>query len=122
MTIHLLMYQEDTTSGIFQITDGTGNYVRITLNAIGSLRLQDSEGTIANSTNNKIVGRYDGTKVEFFGDGARRFKRFKVRDYDYSNLNAYSPSTLNSKKIKLNQLVFFPTALTDSECIALTTL
>ena len=112
----------DTTSGIFQITDGTGNYVRITLNAIGSLRLQDSEGTIANSTNNKIVGRYDGTKVEFFGDGASLGSRVQGSGYDYSNLNAYSPSTLNSKKIKLNQLVFFPTALTDSECIALTTL
>ena len=112
----------DTTSTIFQITDGIGNYVRITLNIDGILRLQDSEGTIANSTNNKIVGRYDGTKIEFFGDGESKGSRVEGSGYDYSNLNAYSVSTLNSKTIKLNQLVFFPTALTDSECIALTTL
>ena len=112
----------DAGANLFQIESVTsGEYVRISLNSGGTYRLQDGDGTIANTSGNKILGRYDGTKVEFFVDGASIGSRTSTAGR-YSDLDRFEPSTSVTKIVKLNQLLFFPTALTDSECIALTTL
>ena len=112
----------DAGANLFQIESVTsGEYVRISLNSGGTYRLQDGDGTIANTSGNKILGRYDGTKVEFFVDGASVGSRTSTAGR-YSDLDRFEPSTSVTKIVKLNQLLFFPTALTDSECIALTTL
>ena len=110
----------DGGANLFQIRGlASGEYVRISLNSTGTYRLQDSDGTIANSGGNKILGRYDGTKVEFFVDGASVGLRTSVPGR-YSDLDKFEPSETTNKIVKLNQILFFPTALSDAECIELT--
>ena len=112
----------DDTAALFLIQDASGNSARVSLNNDGSFRLQISRvGSIANVSANKIVGRYDGSSVEFFADGVSVGSASALPN-EFANLNDYAPSTRTAKTIRLNQVLIFPTALTDSECIALTTL
>jgi hypothetical protein len=97
--------------------DGLTN-VRVALNSNGSFRLQDSSGQQYASTGDKILCRYDGSKISWYIDGAL-LNEHSVSGA-FNTLNRHNPSGSNKKTIKLNQVLIFPTALTDSECIALT--
>jgi hypothetical protein len=115
----------DAASSVFLIDNGNGGdgltNVRISLNSNGSFRLQDSDGTQLGTGGNKILCRYDGSTIAWFIDGSL-LNSHSVTDADFANLDRYNPSQNNKKKVILNQILIFPTALTDSECIALTTL
>jgi hypothetical protein len=115
----------DAASSVFLIDNGNAGdaltSVRISLNGTGSFRLQDSDGTQYGTSGNKILCRYDGSTIAWFIDGTLLGSHI-VTDVDFANLDRYHPSQNNKKIVVLNQILIFPTALTDSECIALTTL
>ena len=75
------------------------------------------------STHHKVLIRVTGEVVELFYNGVKQ-----SGSIDASALGAvYNSSrikldSLNALTADFNQLLTFPTALTDSECIALTTL
>ncbi len=115
----------DAASSLFLLDNGIGGdgltNVRISLNSSGTFRLQDSDGTQLSTNGNKILCRYDGSTIAWFIDGSL-LNSHSVTDADFANLDQYNPSQNNKKKVILNQLLIFPTALTDAECIALTTI
>jgi hypothetical protein len=118
--------ERDAACAIFLLDNGNSGgdgqtNVRIALQTNGSFRLQDSDGTQLATSGNKILCRYDGSTIAWFIDGSL-FDSHNVTDVDFANLNRHNPSGSNKKTIRANQVVIFPTALTDSECIALTTL
>ena len=65
---------------------------------------------------------YDGTDVKFFKNGAKYASTYtaSTRWADMDDFRLYLSGS--TAKINYNQTLFFDTALTDSECIALTTL
>ena len=65
---------------------------------------------------------YDGTNVKFFKNGAKYASTYtaSTRWADMDDFRLYLSGS--TAKINYNQTLFFPTALTDSEAIALTTL
>ena len=65
----------------------------------------------------KMLVKYDGNEYVLFINGVKIQTAASVGDSKYEKLyfNGYSTTLIN-------QLLLFPTALTDSECIALTTL
>ena len=115
----------DAACAIFLLDNGNSGgdghtNVRIALNSNGNFRLQDSSGQQYSSTGNKILCRYDGYKISWYIDGSL-FNEHNVTGA-FDTLNRHNPSGSNKKTIRANQVVIFPTALTDSEAIALTTL
>ena len=114
----------DAACAVFLLDNGNNGdgsvSVRVALNSNGTFRLQDSEGNQDSSSDNKILCRYDGSKISWYGDGSL-IDEHNVTGA-FNTLDRHNPSGSNKKQIKLNQVLIFPTALTDSECIALTTL
>jgi hypothetical protein len=75
---------------------------------------------ITDDTGLKIVSRYDGTQFSEFHDGAEvtynSQSRLQTGDVDFD----IQPRTDANTSARIKQIVIFPTALTDSECIELT--
>ena len=72
-------------------------------------------------SNTKKAITYDGVKVRAYSDGVL----VGTRDADknrWDNLTDFDMTNGSSQMVNWNQVLIFPTALTDSECIALTTL
>ena len=72
-------------------------------------------------SNTKKAITYDGVKVRAYSDGVL----VGTRDADknrWDNLTYFDMTNGSSQMVNWNQVLIFPTALTDSECIALTTL
>jgi hypothetical protein len=72
-------------------------------------------------SNTKKAITYDGVKVRAYSDGVL----VGTRDADknrWDNLTDFYVTNGSLQMVNWNQVLIFPTALTDSECIALTTL
>jgi len=67
----------------------------------------------------KVALSFDGTNINVFTDGVKRGSWVASSDW-----NTFGNFKLDNNPTRVNwkQLLIFPTALTDSECIALTTL
>jgi hypothetical protein len=106
---------------LYQDLGGTNN-VRLSLNSDGSYRLQDSEnGVTGNTSGNKILCRFDGSTIDWYIDGVQ-VASDSVTPSNFEAISVDNRSSATLKPVRLNQHLIFPTALTDSECIALTTL
>ena len=80
-----------------------------------------SSSVITLEDNHKMLVRWDGNVFTFFIDGVNIGSDTSNDVYSGTDLNELaSRPTYNAANIK--QILLFPTALTDSECIALTTL
>jgi hypothetical protein len=80
-----------------------------------------SSSVITLEDNHKMLVRWDGNVFTFFIDGVNIGSDTSTDVYSGTDLNELaSRPTYNAANIK--QALIFPTALTDSECIALTTL
>ena len=74
---------------------------------------------IASDGGSKIIARYDGTTATEFHDGVNK------GNASYSGqipFDFYTALGTNSGKYIFNKFIIFPTALSDDECIALTTI
>ena len=67
----------------------------------------------------KVALAFDGTNINVFTDGVKRGSWVASSDW-----NTFGDLNLDNNPVRVNwkQLLVFPTALTDSECIALTTI
>lgn len=74
---------------------------------------------IASGGGSKIIARYDGTTATEFHDGINRGSASYSGQLPFDIRNEIQ---LNTGKYIFNKIVIFPTALSDDECIALTTL
>ena len=101
---------------------GGSNSVRISLNSDGSLRLQDSEnGVVANVDGNKILCRFNGSTIDWYVDGSE-VASDSVTPSNFQSISVDDRSDYTAKPVKINKEIIFPTALTDAECIDLTTI
>jgi len=86
------------------------------------LFIQDSGGIeqyVLSADNVKLAIRFEPNKVEVFENGVSVLST--TQNLDFSGNSAYVLRG-TTRKIGIKQTAIFPTALTDSECIALTTL
>ena len=74
---------------------------------------------IALGGGSKVIARYDGTTATEFHDGVNKGSASYSGQLPFDFKNEFQS---NSGKYFLNKIVIFPTALSDSECIALTTI
>ena len=86
------------------------------------LFIQDSGGIeqyVLSADNVKLAIRFEPNKVEVFENGVSVLST--TQNLDFSGNSAYVLRG-TTRKIGIKQTAIFPTALTDSECIALTSL
>jgi hypothetical protein len=69
----------------------------------------------------KVAVNYDGTNINVFTNGTKR-GTWEANKTIWDALTNLDMTLNNLQMINWKQLLVFPTALTDSECIALTTL
>jgi len=69
--------------------------------------------------NVKLAIRFEPNNVEVFENGVS--VKSTTQNLDFSGSSAYSMQG-STRKLNISQMLIFPTALTDDECIALTTL
>jgi len=117
-------------------TQGNFNYLYDTSNATcmyvygNTLSINTTSGEqytsftngFTNSSRGKFLVKYDGNEVKIFKDGSL-YRTYTNPSSRWDNPKFYRLSlTTASASISYKQFLTFPTALTDSECIALTTL
>ena len=74
---------------------------------------------IALGGGSKVIARYDGTTATEFHDGVNKGSASYSGQLPFDFRNEFQS---NSGKYLINKIVIFPTALSDDECIALTTI
>ena len=68
----------------------------------------------------KAIVRYDGSEIGLFIDGVKQTLTLSASETNWSQLYKVYLLRANDNKYNLNQILIFPTALTDSECEQLT--
>tara|TARA_R110001632_G_scaffold194599_1_gene316005 strand:- start:27 stop:932 length:906 start_codon:yes stop_codon:yes gene_type:complete len=74
---------------------------------------------IASGGGSKIIARYDGTTATEFHDGVNKGSASYSGQLPF---DFYTASSYNSGKWIINKFMVFPTALSDADCITLTTI
>lgn len=82
--------------------------------------LDAATGAYVTSTNKKFAMVVDGTDVRFFSDGAKQYTYGATNNHNGVGSMRLSSGYSQRTSANFSQVVIFPTALTDSECIALT--
>ena len=120
-----IFYEFEEDYGIYQdsirvINDGSNKLNVYTRNTDGfRFYYRGLSKYITGSTGTKILARYDGSTLSEFHDGAEvSYTASQSGGSSYPFEIKLTPSHI----VGIKQIVLFPTALTDSECIALTTL
>jgi hypothetical protein len=94
------------------VQDGQFQY-KITIN--NSVAVQDLDGE------DKLLINWSEDFFKIFVNGVNKYSSASGQ-YSHAFSHLFLPQTTRASHIKIKQMLFFPTALTDSECIALTTL
>ena len=109
---HRIVLQRRGDTGKGQVEVRINNTTQASIISSSAITLED---------NHKMLVRWDNNEFTFFIDGVNIGSDTSTDSYSGTDLNELaSRPTYNAANIK--QAVLFPTALTDSECIALTTL
>jgi len=80
-----------------------------------------NHGTLGEGTGIKVAVNYDGTNINVFTNGTKR-GTWAANKTIWDALTNLDMNLSSVQMVNWKQLLVFPTALTDSECIALTTL
>ena len=108
---------------LFQTT--ISGSIRVLVRTQGSSILDTNvSNAVSKNTKVKIALKYTPSNISFFVDGVKKINTNISVDFNpkLNGLDLEGSATLNDDALKQHQFLFFPTALTDSECIALTTL
>ena len=115
--INQRIFETGTTTRSF-LLDNSGGQIR--------LRVWDASSVGPTITTSGLVEgfvkyliKWDGTNVKVFANGVLQGSS-AAPSYAYNTYSAYESTAYSNNAI--NQFLFFPTALSDAECIALTTL
>lgn len=118
----------DASGSAISITDNSGGEeIRLHFDTpANTVRFRDANNGFANIggffavTNNtafKMAFSSNGTKIAVFGNGSQI-----GGDYTIANPLSFDKIIINGRMFKINQLLYFPTALSDTELATLTTL
>ena len=72
----------------------------------------------------KVVAKYSVGECALFVNGVKQYSRTEFTGFASNTLQDASFNTFSTEYLeaRVNQVLYFPTALTDSECIELTTI
>ncbi len=82
--------------------------------------LDAATGAYVTSTNKKFAMVVNGTDVRFFSDGQKQYTYGATDNHNGVGSMRLSSGSSQRTSANFSQVLIFPTALTDSECIALT--
>ena len=98
--------------------------LRVLVRAQGSSVLdQNISGAVSANTKVKIALKYtDRTNISVFVDGVKEIDSDLVIDFspELNGLDLEGSATANNDSLKQHQFIFFPTALSDANCVTLT--
>jgi len=113
-----------STNNRILLQTNSGGALRVLVRAQGSSVLdQNISGAVSSNTKVKIALKYtDRTNISVFVDGVKEIDSDLVIDFnpELNGLDLEGSATNNNDSLKQHQFLFFPTALSDSECITLT--
>ena len=125
-----------TTNNLLEVraNGGTNNRILLQTNSGGALRVlvraqgssvldQNISGAVSSNTKVKIALKYtDRTNISVFVDGVKEIDSDLVIDFspELNGLDLEGSATNNNDSLKQHQFIFFPTALSDADCITLT--
>ena len=108
---------------IFQTTSSGG--IRVLVRAQGSSILdQNVSSAVSQNTKVKVALKYTPSNISFFVDGVKKIDTDVSVDFnpELNGLDLEGSATANDDALKQHQFLFFPEALSDADCITLTTL
>jgi len=108
---------------IFQTTSSGG--IRVLVRAQGSSILdQNVSSAVSQNTKVKVALKYTPSNISFFVDGVKKIDTDVSVDFnpELNGLDLEGSATSNDDALKQHQFLFFPEALSDADCITLTTL
>ena len=112
-----------TNNRILLQTNSSG-FLRVLVRAqVSSVLDQNISGAVSSNTKVKIALKYtDGTNISVFVDGVKEIDSDLVIDFspELNGLDLEGSVTANNDSLKQHQFIFFPTALSDADCITLT--
>jgi len=114
---------------------GTSNRVVFQANANGSIRVlvraqgssildQNVGSVVSRNTKVKLALKYTPSNISFFVDGVKKIDTDVSVDFspELNGLDLEGSETANDDALKQHQFLFFPEALSDADCITLTTI
>jgi len=107
---------------IFQTTNSGG--IRVLVRAQGSSILdQNVDSAVSQNTKVKVALKYTPSNISFFVDGVKKIDTDVSVDFnpELNGLDLEGSATANDDALKQHQFLFFPEALSDADCITLTT-
>ena len=116
--------EDGTTNNRILLQTNVSGSIRVSVRAQGSSILDQIVGNAApQNTKVKIALKYTPSNISFFVDGVKKIDTDISVDFnpELNGLDLEGSATANDDTLKQHQFLFFSEALSDADCIALTT-